>query len=66
MQFKKYISLLFNPENGSQPARKKPKRDVMRDLTTNLSDNSHLHNIYYNVLKRQYRPSLMYHNTHQD
>ena len=66
MPFKNNISLLFNPENGIQAARKKPKRNVMRHLTTNLSGNSHLHNIYYNFLKRQYRPSLMYHNTDQD
>ena len=59
MPFKKYISLLFNPENRIQPAHKKPKRNVMRDLTKSLSGNSHLNNIYYNFLKRQYRPSLM-------
>ena len=49
---KKYILLLFNPENGIQPARKKLKRNVMRHLTTNLSGNSHLHNIYYNFFKK--------------
>ena len=65
--FKKYISVLFNPENRNLGSPQNVPQEVdvpetRRDLMKSISGNCYFHKTYYYFLKRQYSPSPMYHN----